>query len=434
MMEGEIVTAKKEFGIGLLRGNLLWLTVCSCIWQFTTNIPTTYLPLYIGKLGGSPVDIGIVKSAGALAGIFLYPLGGYIADKQGRVRLVCLATFVYAFSFLPYAYAPNWQTLAFASFFQNLVLFYSPILTVLMADSMPVGKRGQGFAIALSIPAAMGVFSPFIGGYLVQRMGIIPAMNLIYLAGFIAGIVVAFLRIFTLKETLDSSQVQRINYRDFAGFLRDGYVSFVETIRWMPPEVKALTILQLMQIFFIGLASSYWVVYATTFIGVSVIFWGLTSALQGGVNMLLAVPAGRLMDRVGRKKLLVPLLAITPLFPILFLFLQGGYALLAFAAVVAVFNSFLLPGFQSLLADYTPKNRRGRVTSTVGSGSFFIDIQGNIWGGGALLFVPLAVAQIIGGTLYEANPQLPFLIMAAGMVPVAVYAYFKIRDPRSIEK
>ncbi len=189
------------------------------------------------RLGGSPVDIGFVKSASALAGLFLYPMGGYIADKQGRVRLVSIATIVYAFSFIPFAYAPNWETLAFASFFQNLVLFYAPILTVLQADSMPVGKRGQGFAVALSIPSALGVISPFIGGYLVDHMGILPAMNLIYLVGFGAGIFVAILRWFTLKETLDPRQQEKIDYRNIPKVFKDSYDSFLETMRWMPPEI-----------------------------------------------------------------------------------------------------------------------------------------------------------------------------------------------------
>ncbi|MGD0803341.1 MAG: MFS transporter [Candidatus Bathyarchaeia archaeon] len=432
MTEGGSST-KHEFGIGLLRGNLLWLVVCGCIWQFTTNIPVTYLPLYIQKLGGSPIDIGFVKSAAALAGLFLYPIGGYIADKQGRVRLVSLATFIYAFSFIPFAYAPNWETLAFASFFQSLVLFYAPILTVLMADSMPAGMRGQGFALAITIPAALGVISPFIGGYLVDKMGIIPAMNAIYLGGFGAGIVVAFLRLATLKETLDPSQVQKINYRDFFGFLKDSYGSFIDTLKWMPPEVRALAVLQVMQIFFIGIASSFWVVYATTIIGVSAVFWGLTSALQGGVNMLFALPAGKLMDRIGRKKLLIPILALAPLFPIAFLFIHNSNVLLAFVVSVAVVNAFLLPGFQSLLADYTPRNRRGRVISAVGSGAFVLDIQGNIWGGGMLLFIPLAIAQIIGGALYEFAPSLPFIMTAVGLIPVAIYARYRVSDPRKIE-
>jgi MFS family permease len=427
-------TPKREFGIGLLRGNLLWLVVCQCIWQFTTNIPSPYLPLYIVKVGGSPVDIGFVKSASALAGLFLYPMGGYIADKQGRVRLVSIATIIYAFSFIPFAYAPNWETLAFASFFQNLVLFYAPILTVLQADSMPVGMRGQGFAIALSIPSALGIISPFIGGYLVDNMGILPAMNLVYLIGFGAGIFVAILRWFTLKETLDPKQQEKIDYRNIPKVIKDSYDSFLETMRWMPPEILALAVMQVMQVFFIGMASSFWVVYATTYIGISATLWGLNSAIQGGVNMVLAIPAGKMMDKLGRKKLLVALMAVTPIFPIAFLFIKDYYALVALVVAVAVCNAFLMPGFQSLLADFTPRNRRGRVTSAVGSGNFFVDIRGTMWGGGMLLFVPLAIGQTLGGILYEYNPTVPFIIMSVGLIPIIIWAYFKVKDPRTIER
>jgi MFS family permease len=425
---------KKEFGIGILRGNLLWLVVCQCIWQFTTNIPSPYLPLYIQKLGGSPVDIGLVKSASALAGLFLYPLGGYIADKQGRVKLVSIATIIYAFSFIPFAYAPNWETLAYASFFQNLALFYAPILTVLQADSMPAGKRGQGFAVALSIPSALGVISPFIGGYLVDHMGILSAMNVIYLVGFGAGIFVAVLRLITLKETLDPKLIEKIDYRNLPQVIKDSYGSFMETMHWMPPEIMALAVMQIMQVFFIGLASSYWVVYATTYIGVSATLWGLNSAIQGGVNMVLAVPAGNMMDRLGRKKLLVALMAVTPIFPIAFLFIKDYYVLVILVIAVAICNAFLMPGFQSLLADYTPRNRRGRVTSAVGSGNFFIDIRGTMWGGGMLLFVPLAIGQTLGGLLYEYNPMVPFIVMSLGLIPIIIWAHFKVKDPKTIEK
>ncbi len=385
-------------------------------------------------MGGSPVDIGFVKSASAIAGLFLYPMGGYIADKQGRVRLVSIATIVYAFSFIPFAYAPNWETLAIASFFQNLVLFYAPILTVLQADSMPVGMRGQGFAVALSIPSALGVISPFLGGYLVDHIGILPAMNFIYLVGFGAGIFVAILRWFTLKETLDPNQQEKIDFRNIPKVIKDSYESFLETMRWMPQEILALAVMQVMQVFFIGMASSFWVVYATTYIGITATLWGLNSAIQGGVNMVLAIPAGKMMDKLGRKKLLVAFMAVTPIFPIAFLFIKDYYMLVALVVAVAVCNAFLMPGFQSLLADYTPRNRRGRVTSAVGSGNFFVDIRGTMWGGGMLLFVPLAIGQTLGGILYEYNPTVPFIIMSAGLIPIIIWAYFKVKDPRIIER
>lgn len=424
---------KREFGVGMLRGNLFWLVVCRCIWQFTTSIPRPYLPLYIENLGGSPADIGIVNSASAIAGLFLYPLGGYIADKSGRVKLVGLATFGYAFSFLPFAFAPNWEWLALASFFQNLVLFYAPILTVLMADSMRAGSRGQGFAIAISLPAALGVISPFIGGYLVDAWGIVPAMRFIFNIGFGAGILVALIRTFTLKETLDPSQVERLDYRNVPKLLKDSYLSFIETVRWMPNLIRALALMQMLQVFFNGIAGAFWIVYATSLLGISATSWGATSAIQGGTRLVLSQWSGRLLDRVGRRRLLIPFMLVVPLYPLLFIYVVKdftGLALMVF--LMAVGNAFLMPGFQSLLADAVPKDRRGRVTSAVGGGNFFIDVRNTGMGGGMLLFLPMAVAQLLGGVLYEMKPTFPFYVMSAGMAIVAAWAYLKIRDPEEL--
>jgi MFS family permease len=424
---------KREFGIGMLRGNLFWLVVCQCIWQFTTNIPRPYLPLYIENLGGTPADIGLVNSASAIAGLFLYPLGGYIADKSGRVKLVSLATIGYAFSFLPFAFAPHWEWLAFASFFQNLVLFYSPILTVLMADSMKAGRRGQGFALAISLPASLGVISPFIGGFLVDAWGIVPAMQYIYNIGFGAGILVAFIRIFTLKETLDPTKVEKINFRNVPKLLKDSYLSFVETVKWMPDLIRVLAIMQMLQVFFNSIAGAFWIVYATSLLGITATSWGVTSAIQGGTRLVLAQWSGKLLDRFGRRRLLIPFMFLVPLYPLMFIYFVKdftGLALMVF--MMAVGNAFLMPGFQSLLADAVPKERRGRVTSAVGGGNFFIDVRNTGMGGGMLLFVPVAVAQILGGVLYESDPTLPFYLMSMGMAIVAFWAFFKVKDPKDL--
>ena len=91
----------------------------------------------------------------------------------------------------------------------------------------------------------------------------------------------------------------------------------------------------------------------------------------------------------------------------------------------------MMPGFQSLLADAVPR-RRGWVTSAVGGGNFFIDVRNTGMGGGMLLFVPMAVAQILGGFLYETDPTFPFFVMSAGMAIVAIWAFFKVKDPKNL--
>jgi len=44
----------------------------------------------------------------------------------------------------------------------------------------------------------------------------------------------------------------------------------------------------------------------------------------------------------------------------------------------------------------------------------------------------MAVAQILGGFLYGVEPTLPFYIMSAGMAIVALWAYFKVKDPKDL--
>ncbi|MBM3291610.1 MFS transporter [Candidatus Bathyarchaeota archaeon] len=287
--------------------------------MFTANIPRPYLSIYIKTLGGSPADIGFTSSVATIAGLFLYPLRGFIADKVGHVKIGGVTTLIYVVSFIPFAFAPNWQTIAIASFFQSLVLFYSPILSVLQADSVPAGQRSQGFAIAMSVPGALGIISPYIGGYLVDSLGIIKAMNFTYLLGFGAGILVAILRWVKLKETLDPSNVEQVNFRDIPKLLKDSYKSFFETMRWMPTPIRDIAILQLIKIFFASIAGSFWILYATEVIGISTYWWGLTSAISGTARLIVSYPVGRILDRVGRSKLLKPALLITPLMPIYFL-------------------------------------------------------------------------------------------------------------------
>jgi len=428
---------KSEWGIGVLRGNLLILVSSNIIWQFSVNIAQPYLSLYVISLGGTSEAIGLVNSLGALAGIFLYPLGGYIADMKGRVQLINVATFAYACSFLVFAYAPTWHILAVASFLRSLVLFYAPILTVVQADSVPPGKRSSAFALALSVPGAVGIFSPVLGGYLMDNMGIKPAMQLIYTIGFGAGIGVALLRNWGLVETLKVTDSNvSISLRNFPRLLKESYLSFIETLRWMPKQIRVLAVMAMLQMSFAAVSSPYYLLYAYTVFGITATQWGLNSMLQGITNILMALPAGTIMDKHSRKKILIPCMLWTIIMPVLFVNITSYLNLVVIAITISFVNSFLRPGFQSLLADYTPRERRGRVTSSIGAGNFFVDIRGGAGGGGGatLLFIPSSIAQLLGGYLYDVNPGSSFYLTSAGMVIVMLVAVFFVRDPRTLEE
>jgi MFS family permease len=425
-------TEKREFGIGILRGNLLILIVCRCIWMFSTSIPRPYLSLYIRELGGSSAIIGLVNSLASVAGLFLYPMGGYIADSRGRVRLVGLATFGYALSMLPFAFAPSWEWIAAAAFLQGFLLFYGPVLTAIMGDSMPPGQRGLGFALEVGIPGALGILSPYVGGYLVDLWGIGEAMPFLYKIGFGAAVFVAMLRIFTLKETHVVAR-ERVSVSDLPRMLKESYVSVIDTVKWMPRNLKSLTYLSIIHAFFISLAGPFWILFFSDGLGLSASQWGMLTLVAGGVRMVLAIPAGRLMDRYGRRRLMIPMMILTPLIPLWFMYSRGFTDLLILMVIKGSINAFLLPGFMSLVADYTPRERRGRVLAAIGAGRFQLDMRVTRVGGGVLLFIPATIAASVGGVLYEANIMFPFFVLTAGMTLAAILAIRRMREPETIE-
>ncbi len=424
---------KREWGIGILRGNLLILIVSRCIWMISTSVPRPYLSLYIRELGGSSTIIGLVNSLASVAGLFLYPMGGYIADSRGRVRLVGLATFGYAVSFLPFAFAPSWEWIAAAAFLQGLLLFYGPVLTAIMGDSMPPGQRGLGFALEVGIPGALGILSPYIGGYLVDAWGIREAMRFMYQVGFGAAVFVALLRLFKLKETL-VVDTKRVSIGDVPRFLKESYLSVIDTLKWMPNELKNLTLLSIIHAFFISLAGPFWILFFSDGLSLSASQWGLLTLVAGGVRMALAIPAGKLMDRYGRRRLMIPMMIVTPLIPLWFMFARGFMDLVILMMINGTVNSFLLPGFMSLVADYTPRERRGRVLAAIGAGRFQLDMSVTRVGGGVLLFIPATIASYVGGALYDTSITFPFYVLIAGMTLATILAIIRMREPESIEE
>jgi len=415
----------------LLQGNFLVLLISRCLWQLSSAIPRPYLPLYVEALGGTAGDVGLVYSLASIGGIFLYPLGGYIADLAGRVKLVGIMTFVFSVSFLPFIFATDWIILAVGTFLQNMLLFYVPALYALEADSIPRESRGTALATMLAIPGAVGIIGPFIGGYLIEALGLVTANKVCYAFGLAAGIVVAVMRTFYLKETVNGPMP--ISLRNIPTLLKESYVSFGKTLRWMPNTLRSLTLMQVSKVSLVYIAGPFWVLYTTQIIGLTPYQWGQLALISGATRFITAVPAGRIIDKYGRRRLLLYPLLFSPTLGIAFLVSTSFYQVLIVFIALEAINAFLIPSFQSLIFDHVPRERRGRILAALGIGMFYIDIRGVAVGHGVLLFIPGMIAFAIGGKLYEINPVMPFLVLTAGLLLNAFMAHKFVREAEEAE-
>ena len=93
-------TERRKGMFWFIQGNVKVLMLCRILWSWSTSIIYPFFSLYILALGGTSTEIGLINSLGILAGMVLYPLGGYIADKVGGVKLIGNRTLLYTFAHL----------------------------------------------------------------------------------------------------------------------------------------------------------------------------------------------------------------------------------------------------------------------------------------------------------------------------------------------
>jgi MFS family permease len=394
-----------------------------------------FFSLYIQALGGSVVDIGIVNSLRPLIGIFIFPIAGYLSDHYNRVKIIAITSYFSALLFLIFMFAPDWRMLAIGNLLMGLNNFLFPSFNSLMADSLPIDKRGLGYSLWTAIPSIFGIVSPYFGGYLMTKMGVEPAMRLLYGITVITGILIATMN---LKYLVETPRIILKNQREgIFKVLLNSFQDIFDILRRLPRNLKALALMLSMSFFFNNTVSSYWVVYAIEEIGLTKIEWGTVLLASAIVSVILLIPAGIIVDRLGAQSVLT-LSLLTSAIPVLFFPFINSFLITIIVVVIGtITNSFLMSGAPTYMAQAVPAEIRGRVMATLGQGMLFVNIRGGGGGGpgmGALLTIPTVIGFLVGGYVYNYSPKLLWLLFGASMIVSAIISYAFLGSPQSIHK
>lgn len=410
-----------------LKGNALVMTVCECIWRSTVDIVVPFVSLYVLELGGNYQTIGFIMSGASLASMLLYPLGGYIADYQGRIKLIGYMTFMYAFAFLVTGLGESWQWLALGMFLQNLTTFYWPAIQALMADSIPPGQRGLGFATVEAIPAAFGLIAPLTGAWLIGLLGMRTAMRGLYFSAFLIASALALFRLRFLKETLTNPKRLDVSPRGIMRLFADSYRGVFTTLSGITRELWVLSLLVTALVFSASFASSFWIIRATKIIGLSLPEWATVIMVSGIVGVILGIPAGRLIDRLSKRWVAGVCIILGAVLSFLFLRASSFSEVLILALAAAVVDAFLNPSLKSLFADLTPRSVRGRAMALVGGGG--LNLMRNVFANSILTKTFLTIGAFLSGYIYGLDTTLPWLILSGAMLIIGVCFILFVRDP-----
>ena len=418
-----------------MQGNILVLTVTGVLGMFCRSMVFPYASLYILALGGGSTQIGFVNSLSPLAGLIMFPISGYIADRAGRVRLIALGGYLSGAILLMYIFAPHWEVIALAGMLQGFMVFQFPPSSAIIADSLSPQNRGTGIATMNTIAGALAIFAPYLAGVIVNIYGVNMGMRALYGVMMVAYLASATINLHFLKETSHRSG-ENLSLPNLPRVLRDAYRGIPTMLRQLPHSLRALTVVIMLGFMANAIASPFWVVYGVEHIGLSSVEWGLILLVETLLRNLMYIPAGAVVDRYGRTKPILASLLLSLVSIPLFVFSANFIQVLLIRSAVAVTNAFFIPACSALMADTVPRDMRGRVMAAIGRGTVMIGAASGGTGGpgmGFLITIPVMIASISGGYLYAHNPAYPwFFVLVATMISLAVSALF-IRDPKEAE-
>jgi MFS family permease len=418
-----------------MKGNVLVLTLTRAVQMFSMRMTMPFFSLFIIALGGQPTDIGYVRTLRTLATLLIFPLAGYITDRQGRVKVIAASGFMSALTFLFYIFATDWTHLALGTFLQGLVMVHLPALGAIMADSLPPRQRGIGFALSMAIPTTFSILSPYLGGYLVDNFGVVTAMRWLFVSMMVLRLFSSSVRLKYLEETVDSSS-SGILPRSIPQILRESFRSILEALRWMPRNLWFLAIIMTLTSVSNAIVGPFWVLYGLDVIGLSATQWGLLGLAAAVTSSALGVPAGLVVDRVSKRMILILGLAATLIPAWFFIYARSFWEVLALTVVISGANSFLMPACQTMVAESVPRELRGRVMSAIGRGVIMVTGPGVGGGGGGgpgmgfVLTVPVIIGSLVGGYIYSVNPTYSWILLTGSLVICTAVSIVLLKDPQ----
>ncbi len=148
----------------------LTVTLATFMEVLDTSIANVALPHIAGSLGASQEEATWVLTSYLVSSAIVLPISGWISNRIGRKRFYMICVALFTICSLLCGLAPTLPLLIFARILQGLGGGgLAPSEQAILADTFPVAKRGQAFALygmAVVVAPAIG---PTLGGWITDN-------------------------------------------------------------------------------------------------------------------------------------------------------------------------------------------------------------------------------------------------------------------------
>jgi DHA2 family multidrug resistance protein len=148
----------------------LTVTLATFMEVLDTSIANVALPHIAGSLGASQDEATWVLTSYLVASAVILPISGWLANRFGRKRFYMTCVMMFTLCSLLCGLSPSLPFLIFARILQGLGGGgLAPSEQAILADTFPVEKRGQAFAVYGMAVVFAPAIGPTLGGWITDN-------------------------------------------------------------------------------------------------------------------------------------------------------------------------------------------------------------------------------------------------------------------------
>ena len=368
--------------------------ICVFCTSFGVSQLAPILPLYFHDLGvqrPSAMSLwsGLATGATYLVVCLVAPFWGRVADKKGRKITLIRSSFGMALCNLLLAFQTTPEGVVIIRLIQGLVSgFYSATITLIASES-PIERTGWALGLLASANLAGSLIGPLLGGYIADTIGI---RNDFIFAGILMGLAGLLATIFIHENYVPKPNIEKLSFRKLKEQIPEFNSIVALCIASFIYAICIMSLQPVISVYIKGIVPSN--TENLAFIA------GAVFSAMGIAQLISSSPLGKLVDKIGPRKVLVVSLIYVGLFNIPQAYVTDVYQL----ALIRFLQGFglggMLPALNTYLSSKTPREFTGQVFSYNQSSLFLGYFLGAVGGASLMAWLGFTTLFWVSGGLF----------------------------------
>lgn len=368
--------------------------VCVFCTAFGVSQLAPILPLYFHDLGVQTPEAmslwsGLATGATYIIVCLAAPFWGRVADKKGRKITLIRSSFGMALCNVLIAFQTTPEGVVLIRLVQGLVSgFYSASITLIASES-PIERTGWALGLLASANLAASLIGPLLGGYIADTVGI---RNDFIIVGTLMGLAGVLATIFIHENYVPQPNPEKLSIRK----LKEQIPEFNSIVALCVASfIYAICIMSLQPVISVYIKG----IVPSDTENLAFIAGAVFSAM-GIAQLMSSSPLGKLVDKIGPRKVLVVSLIYVGILNIPQAYVSDVYQL----AIIRFLQGFglggMLPALNTYLSSKTPREFTGQVFSYNQSCLFFGYFLGSVGGASLMAWLGFTTLFWVSGGLF----------------------------------